>query len=244
MQCPKCQFEQSDGTLDCQRCGVIFAKFYSSKKQQKYDDESATGLASHDCHPLISLLFITPETNYMAFWGRVLVLLLLLVWGGTFIFGSIEGNDAGQSFMHLINLPFHEAGHLIFSPFGAFITSLGGSLGQLLMPLICLGVLLVQTRDAFGASVCLWWFGQNFIDLAPYINDARSGTLPLLGGNFGHSSPYGFHDWNYLLTESGLRHYDHLLARMAMGVGTLCIVLSLIWGGGVLFRQYQQLRDV
>ena len=57
---------------------------------------------------------------------------------------SIESNMAGNSFLHLVNLPFHEAGHIISRPFGAFITSLGGTPGQLLMPFICMGTLLIK----------------------------------------------------------------------------------------------------
>ena len=144
---------------------------------------------------------------------------------------SIESNVVGESFLHRVNLPFHEAGHIIFRPFGAFITSLGGTLGQLLMPLICMGVLLVKTRDPFGASVALWWLGENFLDIAPYMNDARAGQLPLLGGNFGHSAPYGFHDWEYLLTESGLLQYDHVLAKAVFAMGCAIMVLALMWSG-------------
>lgn len=102
---------------------------------------------------------------------------------------SIESNAAGNFFLHLVNLPFHEAGHIVFRPFGAFITSLGGTLGQLLMPSIYMGVLLVKPRDPFGTSVALWWFGEIFLDIALYMNDARAAQLPLLGGNFGHSAP-------------------------------------------------------
>jgi hypothetical protein len=65
-----------------------------------------------------------------------------------------------------------------FANFGSFLGSLGGTLGQLLMPAICLWVLLVKTRDTFGAAVALWWFGENFLDIAPYIDDARAGQLP------------------------------------------------------------------
>lgn len=158
------------------------------------------------------------------------------------MFASIESNYAGKSFLHLINLPFHEAGHVLFRPFGAFITSLGGSLGQLLMPLICFATLLLKTRDAFGASACLWWFGQNFIDLAPYINDSRAGSLPLLGGNYGHSAPYGFHDWEYLLTESGLLHYDQFLAQLAHVCGSVVMIVAILWGGYVLWEQYKACR--
>jgi hypothetical protein len=69
--------------------------------------------------------------------------------------------------LHLVNLPFHEAGHVIFSPFGRFMQVLGGTLGQLLMPTICMAVLLLRTREAFGAAVALWWLGENFMDVAP-----------------------------------------------------------------------------
>ena len=44
-----------------------------------------------------------------------------------------------NSFLHLINLLFHEAGHIIFSPFGQFMTMLGGSLMQVLVPIVCAG---------------------------------------------------------------------------------------------------------
>jgi hypothetical protein len=157
------------------------------------------------------------------------------------ISASIASNTVGNSFLHLVNLPFHEAGHIIFRPFGAFMASLGGTLGQLLMPLICMGVLLVKTRDPFGASVALWWAGENFLDIAPYINDARAGQLPLLGGNFGHSSPYGFHDWEYLLTESGLLQYDQVLAKAAFLTGSAIMLLSLLWGGLLLVRRVRAL---
>jgi hypothetical protein len=101
--------------------------------------------------------------------------------------------------------------------------------------------LLIKTRDTFGSSVSLWWFGQNFFDIAPYINDARSLSLPLLGGNIGHSSPYGFHDWEYLLTESGLLQYDHFIAKSCSTIGAGIILISFAWGGTLLFKQYKSL---
>ena len=142
--------------------------------------------------------------------------------------------------MHLINLPFHEAGHVFFGPFGRLIASLGGTLGQLLMPCICLTVLLLKTRDPFGASVALWWLGQNFMDIAPYINDARSLTLPLLGGNTGDSAPYGFHDWQFILTQLRLLKLDHGLAAAAQGIGTLIMLTSSLWGAAVLILHYNK----
>ena len=69
-----------------------------------------------------------------------------------------------------------------------------------------------------------------------YINDARAGQLPLLGGNFGHSSPYGFHDWEYLLTDSGLLSYDPILAKAAFVSGSVIMLLSLLWGALLLVK--------
>jgi hypothetical protein len=94
-------------------------------------------------------------------------------------------------------------------------------------------------QNPFAAAVCFWWLGENFLDLAPYVNDARAGNLPLLGGNFGHSSPYGFHDWEYLLTEIGLIRHDHTLANLSFFVGSLIMIFALIWGGILLYHQYK-----
>jgi hypothetical protein len=69
--------------------------------------------------------------------------------------------------------------------------------------------------------------------------DARAGDLPLIGGNFGHSSPYGFHDWEYLLTEINLIEYDQVFAKITFTIGVLIMLLSFVWAGWILLRQYQ-----
>jgi hypothetical protein len=77
---------------------------------------------------------ITQENNRVAFSGRVILSCVLTVWGFLFATSPMDGDYVGRSFMHLINLPFHEAGHLIFSVLGDFLRVLGGTLGQLLIP--------------------------------------------------------------------------------------------------------------
>jgi hypothetical protein len=86
--------------------------------------------------------------------------------------------------------------------------------------------------------VCAWWFGENFLDIAPYINDARSLSLPLLGGNFGDSSPYGFHDWEFILSETGLLRFDHAFATAAQWTGGIIMLASLLWCAWWLYRQH------
>ena len=246
MECPKCGFEQDDQGVECLRCGIIFSKINKSQEPIDEPDDSAEKEAEpepQDKEELLKSLFfdIKFETNPYVFGGRVVFFLVILVWGLVLISAPIESNYAGRSFWHLVNLPFHEAGHIILRPFGRIIHSLGGSLGQLLMPLVCFTVFLVKARDQFAASFCVWWLGENFIDMAPYINDARSLSLPLLGGNTGYSSPYGFHDWEFILTELGLARYDHFLAGSSRIFGAFLMILTFAWCGYLLFKQYRYL---
>lgn len=171
-------------------------------------------------------------------WGfRALLYAFFFFFGMKFIATPLDWEKLG-GFWHLVNLPFHEAGHIFFGIFPPLITSAGGSLMQLIMPLVCGGTLLFKTRDTFGAAICLWWFGQNFLDIAPYIADARAGVMPLLGGNTGQNSPYGFHDWEFILGELRLLHLDQKLANFSFGIGKFIIIVSLIWGFLILWRAW------
>lgn len=249
MKCPKCGFEQPDQNEECPRCGIIFKKIHGSPKPSVGPGAPNIRPTTKEKEPTYTawdwikniLFFVKDETNPLILGGRALVLLVLMIWGVIFIITPMESNYTAGSIWHSINLPFHEAGHVIFRIFGRFMMSLGGSLAQILMPLICLAVFLLKTRDAFAASFCLWWTGQNFMDLAPYINDARSLTLPLLGGNTGRTSPYGFHDWEFILKETGLIQYDHVLAHASYKFGSLLMILAFAWGGYILYRQYRNL---
>jgi hypothetical protein len=252
MKCPKCNFEQADQSIECAHCGIIFEKYrkYQEAKGSSLktdaNQEQKVSITYKDPFSvkdfiLKSLFYVKEETNPILLGVRTLFFLIIFVWGIFFIITPLEKNLTGQSLWHLVNLPFHEFGHIAFRPFGRLITSLGGSLGQLLMPFICLLVFLIKTRDTFAASFTLWWLGENFMDLAPYINDARSLTMPLLGGNTGRTSPYGFHDWEFILNETGLLRYDHSLALFSHRLGSFLMILAFIWGGYILFKQLKNL---
>jgi hypothetical protein len=163
--------------------------------------------------------------------GRVALLVGLAIWSISLLGAPMDA--VLSSFMHTINLPFHEAGHIIFSPFGRFMTILGGSLMQIVVPVVCAGALIAQAGDWFGAAVCAWWLGENLLDLAPYINDARSLNLMLLGGP---ASEVEGHDWEAILENLGWLRFDHLLANGAHRTGALIMIGSLIWAAVVLAR--------
>lgn len=245
MICPKCKLEQDDGSAECLRCGIVFAKYKESKNSPSKPDitPASESVEVVEEEPLFKRLFLHVEfdTNPLFLGIRALLVLFLIIWGWRLASCPLTSTCVFESFLHLVNLPFHEAGHILFRPFGRYITSLGGSLGQLLMPLVCGATLILTRRDSYGGSVCFWWFGQNFIDLAPYIHDARAGVLPLVGGNTGRTSPYGFHDWEFLLNEIGLIRYDHLIAEIAHKTGIVLMSIAILWAGFLLFRQYKNL---
>lgn len=185
--------------------------------------------------PIVDFLLGSPERhNPIAILGRVVLLVAVITWSLRFLAAPM-GAAAMDSFMHLVNLPFHEAGHIIFSPLGRFMTVLGGSLTQLLVPLVCLGALLLQTRDPFGASLCLWWLGENLLDLAPYIADARALQLVLLGGHTG--AEVEGHDWESILGSLGWLHRDRMFGHMAHRLGASLMIAALTWAALVLARQ-------
>lgn len=232
--CPQCGAERRAGAGECSRCGIIFAKY----RPRPVRDTAHAGPAENLWWLSVRgwLLDLDEKSDTQSLIGRAILLLVLLWWGSRFILTPLETNYTGESFLHLVNLPFHEAGHIFFMPFGRFMTILGGSLGQVLMPLICLAVFLIQTRDPFAASVALWWTAESLMDLAPYIDDARALNLILLGGVTGKETDG--HDWNNILTMLGWLEYDHRLAHLTYNVGILLMLGSWLWGGLLLYRHY------
>jgi hypothetical protein len=154
---------------------------------------------------------------------------------------SIASNAAGFSVLHLIDLPFHEAGHIIFLPLGQFMMTLGGSLMQLIVPGALTVVFLTKHRDPFGAAMTTWWCGENLLDLAPYIDDARSLQLVLLGGHTG--AEVEGHDWERILQTLGWLHLDHRLARMAHFFGAVIMLFACAWGLALVVQHVQRLRS-
>jgi len=147
------------------------------------------------------------------------VLIALLAW-----WTARLGSGAQQGcFLDLVNLAFHEAGHLFFSPFGTTMHFLGGTLGQLLVP-AGLAVYFVKARQKpFAAAACAWWLGESLVNISVYMSDARDLALPLVGG--------GDHDWNNLFYAFGLLGQESVAAVSAWThrCGTIVMVLGLAW---------------
>lgn len=72
------------------------------------------------------------------------------------------------SALNLLDFIFHEAGHFLFGFMGEFISVLGGTAGQLLVPTLFLAAVLYR-RQFLSASYFMFWMGQNLINISPYI---------------------------------------------------------------------------
>ena len=178
---------------------------------------------------------------------RLTLLIIVFFYSFSVIKLTINGfndPDIPFSFLHNVDLIFHEAGHLIFSFFGDLIAALGGTMMQLLIPMICMYVLLVKSKDPFGGSICFWWIGENFLDISIYMNDAERMWLPLLGGRFGHSSPYGVHDWNYILNELNVLEYCQIFSKAVFVFGLLIMIVSMIWALILLINHYDLIKKI
>ena len=247
LKCPKCRYirQQIDVQVNnaiCPSCGIVYEKWLAL--QQAPEKDSPVVKNTDDDIGDIELrqtfrefiLYVPNNIDPGTFWARAVTLTGFAIWGFYFISAGVDWEKIGGSFLHNINLPFHEFGHIFFRPFGRFMTILGGSLFQVLMPLGLMGVFLWQKRDNFAGSIMLWWCGQNFIDVAPYIDDAEYRDLPLVGGG-GEES----HDWGNLLTMMNALQHTHTIARTSFLIGAALIIVALIWGVIILKLQKKNL---
>jgi len=239
-RCPKCGHaplpEDQALPAECSACGLILAKYGTLLPHPPEISSTREWLASW--------LFHVPDTVGKADWIAraatlgVFSLWTLWIWSDV----DIRGGASGSNFLHAILLPFHEAGHyLIFRWFGQFIMTLGGTLGQHLMPIVLGSALLIQKRDGFGAAIFFWLLGFSTIDMAVYMYDAFDPKLMLLGGTTGAESDW--HDWQNTFGDLGLLRRARGIGLVFGGLGMAMMLAALAWAARVLWLQKARVSD-
>lgn len=133
-----------------------------------------------------------------------------------------------EPLLHGSLLIFHEAGHVLFMPFGEFTMVLGGSLFQLMVPAFFVGY-FIRRGDWYAAAFAGLYLAASFDGVARYIADARAGELELLGGERTN------HDWTFLLIEMGRLEQDLAIGRLVRGVGFLIYGIAALTGVNAAF---------
>jgi hypothetical protein len=242
-KCPKCGAD-SAGLDICAACGIIFAKYLKAKiappelrgRRTVEDTDDDSRIAQ-----LKAALFYVPEQVDPAFvYGRAFLLAGVAFYGVKLALMDIPAWEMASSLIHLPMVPIHEFGHILFRPFGEFMTLLGGSLFQVLLPLIFGGVFLVKNRDPFAASVMLWWSAIAVMDVAPYIYDAWKPQHILLTGRTGDN---GAHDFIDTLGDLGLLHKAQPIGRGVHAFGFLMMAAALAWGAWLVWQQHRRSKS-
>ena len=130
------------------------------------------------------------------------------------------GGQAWVPILDSANLAFHEAGHPLLGFFSERLAVYGGTLFQLAFP-AAVAWHFQRRGQAAGFAAALVWLGENLLNVARYMADARTQILPLVGG--------GEHDWTEILGRWGLLQADTRLAGLLRFAASLLIVGACLW---------------
>lgn len=136
-------------------------------------------------------------------------------------------------FTHLILLYIHEAGHLFFSVFGRTLSILGGSLLQVLVPVVWYGVALRERSSL--SNVALFFTGVSLVDVSIYVKDAAVLQLPLIGG-----LSKAHHDWRNLLRWWEMIDDAFVFGEIVFWCGMIIASSGVILGvSGILKKRWE-----
>jgi hypothetical protein len=155
-----------------------------------------------------------------------------LIFYALFLLHAVRDAD-GFLLLDHVNLIIHEAGHFFFAWFGHTLNILGGTLGQLLVPLL-IGVYFWWHRETTGTAFSAFWFFQNFLYVGWYMNDARRLALPLVGS--------GDHDWEILFGQWGVLHLDQKIGGTMRALGWLGMLVTVAWFAWFAWRNESSRR--
>jgi hypothetical protein len=120
-------------------------------------------------------------------------------------------------FLSLVDLGFHELGHMLTMWAPRLVYFAMGSIDQIAVPLGLAGYFFLIRRDAVGGGSCLAWAGTSAQNVSVYVADAPYQLLPLIGGK---------HDWAFILGPSHLNMLGsaHTIAGAVKVFGLSCLL--------------------
>jgi hypothetical protein len=138
---------------------------------------------------------------------------------GLILFLCLRG-DRWFPILDSANLAFHEFGHPFFGIFSQRLAVYGGTMGQLIFPIV-VSLKFFRDENTFSFSVGLLWLFENFLNIATYMRDARAQALPLVGN--------GEHDWTEIFTRWNVLENDIRLSNSVIKLTVLAVLGLGYW---------------
>ncbi len=107
---------------------------------------------------------------------------------------------------------------------------LGGTLGELIVPLACAAGFFYQ-REFYGFTFSLFWFFENFLYIGTYMSDARTAALPLVNSDES--------DWTILFTQWNIMIYDQRIGHFMRAIGWIGMLAVVSWLAWQTYRSEQ-----
>ena len=161
-----------------------------------------------------------------------------------FLWYAVGKQGGDFAFLDSGNAVIHEGGHALFSYFGEFMTVAGGTLLQLLVPLL-LALAFYVRRQPVGYALFLLIVFENLLYVSKYMADARARALTYIaigGGSFsGDEMPDpSMHDWYNLFSRFGVLNYDTRIAAAVFKLAWLGMIGTVLWFAWRCYRSRQQ----
>lgn len=127
--------------------------------------------------------------------------------------------DAWVFLLDSANLALHEAGHPIVGLFSSRLTVYGGTIFQLLFPIL-FAHHFWRERQTAGWAASLLWLAENLMNVGRYMKDARARELPLVGGD---------HDWTEIFSRWGVLAHDVRIGNSMKLLGLALSAYAVWW---------------
>lgn len=157
--------------------------------------------------------------------GGAAVRLLLLAYFSWEAARQLRSHDFELSVFGGVIFGVHELGHLVFAPFGEFLSVAGGSIAQVALPVAAM-LFFHKQKNRYAVAVIGCWLAVSLGQLGIYVADARAESMDLVS----FSPEGGIHDWNYLLERMNLLKGDVALGQFVKLMGWIALLSSVVLG--------------
>ena len=132
------------------------------------------------------------------------------------------------------NLLLHEFGHFFFYMFwNEFLSMAGGTLIQIILPLIMMIVFLLQL-DFFWIATSFGWLWTHLFYIEMYASDAIRQDLPLIWW------PGAIHDWNYMFTKLWVLEQTYEIVHYFKIAAIICFIICFSYSFILIINRFRR----